>query len=162
MPAVSSTLPDSDALPVSVSEVADPGPAHPSTDGSALGEPEESDQGGGSDGGMLEYERLRRRLLIATAGFALLATPITAVWFGAAAGFSLLVGSMAGLLYLQLLARSVQRLGVASKSVGKVQLLVPLALVLAATRIPQLQILPAFLGFLLYKPALLAQALLEV
>jgi ATP synthase protein I len=52
-------------------------------------------------------------------------------------------------------------LGVNSKSVGKVQLLVPIVLVLTATKVPQLQLLPALLGFLLYKPALLVQALLD-
>jgi ATP synthase protein I len=55
----------------------------------------------------------------------------------------------------------VSRLGADSKSVGKVQLLVPITLVLAAARIPQLQILPALLGFLLYKPALILQAVLD-
>jgi ATP synthase protein I len=45
--------------------------------------------------------------------------------------------------------------------VGKIQLLVPIALVLATTKVPGLHILPALLGFLLYKPALLVQALLD-
>ena len=53
------------------------------------------------------------------------------------------------------------RLGVDRKSVGKVQLLVPVVLVLAAARIPALEILPALLGFLLYKPALILQAVLD-
>jgi len=34
-------------------------------------------------------------------------------------------------------------------------------LVLAAARIPALEILPALLGFLLYKPALILQILLD-
>jgi ATP synthase protein I len=37
-------------------------------------------------------------------------------------------------------------------------LLVPVVLVLGCSRIPQLEILPALIGFLLYKPALLLQA----
>ena len=82
------------------------------------------------------------------------------IWDPATAA-SVLVGTLAGLLYLRLLARSVSRLGVDSKSVGKVQLLVPITLVLAAARIPQLQMLPALLGFLLYKPALILQAVLD-
>ena len=41
------------------------------------------------------------------------------------------------------------------------QLLVPVVLVLAAARTPQLELLPAFLGFLLYKPALILQAVLD-
>ncbi|MFN9621024.1 MAG: hypothetical protein ACK55X_15070 [Synechococcaceae cyanobacterium] len=87
--------------------------------------------------------------------------PITALVWDPATAASLLVGSLAGLLYLVLLARSVSRLGVDSKSVGKVQLLVPITLVLAAARIPQLQMLPALFGFLLYKPALILQAVFD-
>ena len=34
-------------------------------------------------------------------------------------------------------------------------------LVLASARIPQLELVPALVGFLLYKPALLIQALLD-
>ena len=110
---------------------------------------------------MTDYLRLKRRLLLATVMATALAVPLTLWLFGAAAAASLLVGGLAGLLYLLLLARSVSRLGVASKSVSKVQLLVPVALVLAAARIPALQMLPALIGFLLYKPALIAQALLD-
>jgi ATP synthase protein I len=110
---------------------------------------------------MDDYRRLQRRLILATALATALAVPITALLFGAASAGSLLLGGMAGLLYLFLLSRSVSRLGVESKSVSKVQLLVPVVLVLAAARVPQLQILPALVGFLLYKPALILQAVLD-
>jgi len=114
-----------------------------------------------SENGMDDYRRLQQRLLIATAVATALAVPITAWLFGLASASSLLVGGMAGLLYLRLLARSVSRLGGDRKSVGKVQLLVPVVLVLATSRIPQLEILPALVGFLLYKPALIVQMLRE-
>jgi ATP synthase protein I len=110
---------------------------------------------------MDHFQRLQRRLIVATVVAAVLAVPSTAWFFGVSAAFSLMVGSLAGLLYLKLLARSVSRLGVATKSVGKAQLLVPLLLVFAATRLPHLQVVPALVGFLLYKPALLVQALLD-
>lgn len=111
--------------------------------------------------GMDDYHRLRRRLLVATTVAAALAVPTVGLIFGLAAAFSALVGALCGLLYLVLLSRSVSRLGVNSKSVGKVQLLVPIVLVLASAKLPQLHLLPALLGFLLYKPALIAQALLD-
>lgn len=110
---------------------------------------------------MDDYRRLQRRLMLATAAATALAVPITYLFFGVINAASLLFGAMAGLLYLLLLCRSVTRLGGESKSVEKVQLLVPVVMVLAAARIPQLQILPALVGFLLYKPALLAQAVLD-
>jgi ATP synthase protein I len=110
---------------------------------------------------MEAYHRLRRRLLVATTVAAVLAVPTVALTLGWSASLSTLLGAIGGLLYLVLLSRSVSRLGVRSKSVGKVQLLVPIVLVLTATKVPQLQVLPALLGFLLYKPALLVQALLD-
>jgi len=111
--------------------------------------------------GMEEYRRLQRRLLLATLLATALAVPLTVWLFGLSTAASLLIGALGGLLYLRLLSRSVSRLGGDKRSVGKVQLLVPLVLFLAAAKLPQLQILPTIVGFLLYKPALIAQALLD-
>jgi ATP synthase protein I len=110
---------------------------------------------------MDDYARLRRRLILATLILSAVAVGVTELRFGLATAGSLLVGALAGVLYLRLLARSVERLGTGSKSVGKFQLLVPVVLVLAAARLPQLQMLPALIGFLLYKPAILLQAALD-
>ena len=115
---------------------------------------------GGSDG-MEAYQRLQRRLLLATLVATALAVPSCWVLADLSAAASLLVGALAGLLYLVLLARSVAKLGPGSRSVSKVQLLVPVVLVLAAARIPSLQMLPALVGFLLYKPALIVQAVFD-
>jgi ATP synthase protein I len=111
--------------------------------------------------GMDDYRRLQRRMLLATVCATALAVPLTALWFDLPTAASLLVGALAGLLYLRLLIRSVSRLGVEAKTVGKVQLLVPVVLVLASARLPFLQLLPALAGFLLYKPALIVQAVLD-
>ena len=110
---------------------------------------------------MGDFHRLQRRLLLATSVAAAIAVPLTALVFGWTVALSLLIGSLAGLLYLRLLARSVARLGEASRSLSKVQLLVPVVLVLACSRIPHLQLVPALVGFLLYKPALIVQAALD-
>jgi len=108
-----------------------------------------------------DYNRLQRRLIQATLIVSALAVPITALRFDLHTAGCLLVGSLAGVLYLRLLARSVARLGNGSKKVGKLQLLVPVVLVLASARLPQLDLLPALIGFLLYKPALILQALVD-
>ncbi|MFM1799124.1 MAG: hypothetical protein RLZZ117_1402 [Cyanobacteriota bacterium] len=113
------------------------------------------------DNGMEDYHRLRRRLLVATTVAAAIAVPVVGLTLGWSTSLSTLIGALCGLLYLVLLSRSVSRLGVSSKSVEKVQLLVPVVLVLTASKVPQLHVLPALLGFLLYKPALLVQALLD-
>ena len=107
------------------------------------------------------YFRLQRRLLLATLLLSAVAVAGTAFWGSISTALSLLVGALAGLLYLWLLSRSVTKLGENSRRVSKVQLLVPVVLVLLASRVPQLSILPALLGFLLYKPAVILQAVFD-
>jgi ATP synthase protein I len=106
------------------------------------------------------FLRLQRRLLLATLLVALVVALFTWPLFGASAARSLLLGGCCGLLYLRLLARSVARIGPDSRSLGRFQIVVPALLVVAAARIPALELLPALIGFLLYKPALLLQAVL--
>jgi ATP synthase protein I len=113
------------------------------------------------DNGMDGYLRLQRRLVFATLLVIAMAVPLTAWRFGPTNALSLLMGGVAGMLYLRMLARNVARFGVASKTLGKSQLLVPVLLVLVVSRIPSLQVLPALVGFLLYKPAIVIQAVLD-
>ncbi|MCP9881450.1 hypothetical protein KBY65_03005 [Cyanobium sp. Alchichica 3B3-8F6] len=110
---------------------------------------------------MGDYFRLQRRLLLATMLLSAAAVVVTALVGSLATAFSLLVGALAGLLYLWLLSRSVTRLGENSRRLSRAQLLVPVALVLVSTRVPQLSTLPALLGFLLYKPAVILQAVFD-
>ncbi len=115
----------------------------------------------GPGNGMEGYVRLQRRLLAATLLLSAAAVVLTAVFASLATAASLLVGALAGALYLWLLSRSVSRLGEQSRRLGKIQLLVPVVLVLACSRLPQLSTLPALLGFLLYKPAVILQAVFD-
>jgi len=108
-----------------------------------------------------EYAQLQLSIYKATLAVAAFAVLITAMIFGLEPSISLLVGALSGLLYLRLLARSVGKLGKSSKVVNKIQLLVPVLLVLAVSRLPQLDLLPALLGFLLYKPSLIIQFLFD-
>ncbi|MFL0736814.1 MAG: ATP synthase [Prochlorococcus sp.] len=108
-----------------------------------------------------EYAQLQRRFILATLAVSAFAVSVTALVFDLHIASSLLVGAVCGVLYLRLLARSVGKLGKASKSVSKIQLFVPVLLVLAVSRLPELELLPALFGFLLYKPAMILQVLLE-
>ena len=108
-----------------------------------------------------EYAQLQRRFILATLAVSVFAVSVTALVFDLHIASSLLVGAVCGVLYLRLLARSVGKLGKASKSVSKIQLLVTVLLVLAVSRLPELELLPALFGFLLYKPAMILQVLLE-
>ena len=108
-----------------------------------------------------EYTQLQLRIFRLTLILSSFAVLITAIFFDIRASISLLIGACSGILYLRLLARGIGKLGKSSMSVSKVQLLVPILLFFAVSRVPQLELLPAFLGFLLYKPSLIVQFLLE-
>ncbi len=108
-----------------------------------------------------EYLQLQLRIFRLTLILTAFAVFITAIFVNAQAAISLLIGALSGILYLRLLARGIGKLGKTSTSVNKVQLLVPVLLFFIVSRFPQLELLPALLGFLLYKPSLIVQFLLE-
>ena len=127
--------------------------ALPSSDSAVVNTPAEN--------GMESFARLQVRLMLATVIVSAVATLFASFYFDLFVARSLLVGAVAGLFYLRLLARSVARLGGGSRQVGRFQLVVPIVLIVAAARLPQLDLLPAFVGFLLYKPALILQTVLD-
>jgi len=106
-----------------------------------------------------EYLELQFRVFRLASLLTIFSVGIAGFLWGMQASASLLVGALSGIFYFRLLARGVGRLGTSSKMVGKVQLLVPVLLVLVSSRFPQLDLVPALLGFLLYKPALIIQFL---
>jgi ATP synthase protein I len=114
-----------------------------------------------AENGMESFARLQVRLMLATVIVSVVAILFAAFYFDLFVARSLLVGAVAGLFYLRLLARSVARLGGGSRQVGRFQLVVPIVLIVSAARFPQLDLLPAFAGFLLYKPALILQTVFD-
>jgi ATP synthase protein I len=127
--------------------------ALPSSDSAVVNTPAEN--------GMESFARLQVRLMLATLIVSAVATLFASFYFDLFVARSLLVGAVAGLFYLRLLARSVARLGGGSRQVGRFQLVVPIVLIVAAARLPQLDLLPAFVGSLLYKPALILQTVFD-
>ena len=106
-----------------------------------------------------EYVELQVRIYKLTVYLTLIAVAIAGFLFGTQACLSLFIGALSGVFYLRLLARGIGKLGTTTRMVGKIQLLVPVLLVVAVSKTPQLDLLPALLGFLLYKPALIIQFL---
>ena len=108
-----------------------------------------------------EYLLLQRQIYLATLSLSLLAVLLASLFLGMQFAISLLIGALSGILYLRLLARSISKLGKTSNSLSKFQLIVPVLLVLVAAKQPQIELLPALLGFLLYKPSLILQFAFE-
>ena len=106
-----------------------------------------------------EYLELQFRVFRLAFLLTIFSVGIAGFLWGIQVSASLFIGALSGIFYFRLLARGVGKLGTSSKMVGKVQLLVPVLLVLVSSRFPQLDLIPALLGFLLYKPALIIQFL---
>jgi ATP synthase protein I len=107
------------------------------------------------DPSMQEYYSLQKELFVATLTFT--AGIFGVVWYFYSLNIALnyLLGAIAGIIYLLLLARDVEQLGRESQKLNQSRLAVFVALIIAAISIDQLRILPVFLGFLTYKATLL-------
>ncbi|MEA5582945.1 ATP synthase subunit I [Nodularia harveyana UHCC-0300] len=107
------------------------------------------------DSSMQEFYQLYQELLVIT--LALTGVVFISVWIAYSLNIALnyLLGACAGVLYLRMLAKDVERLGREKQSLSKTRLALLVALILLASRWNQLQILPIFLGFLTYKATLI-------
>ncbi len=109
-----------------------------------------------NEAALAEYERLKVQLYLYTLAVAIAIVPC--VWFiyGWNVALSYLLGACVGIVYLRMLARGIDRLGVQSKRLGISRFAVFIVLIVIAARREELRILPAFFGFLTYKITVLA------
>ncbi|MBD2326538.1 ATP synthase subunit I [Alkalinema sp. FACHB-956] len=108
---------------------------------------------------MDEYYALQRELIVTT--IVLMGLIFPAVWFFYDLNVALnyLMGAFTGVIYLRLLGKNVEKLGQGASAVGKSQIAVFVGVMILATQLKQLSILPIFLGFLTYKATLIIYTL---
>ena len=107
-------------------------------------------------GGMDEYNRLKFKLLMLTLTSGLVIGLIVLCVYGWNIALSYFVGAVVGAIYLRMLSKGVDRLGKQSKRLGYARFGVFVILIAIAAKSEQLQVLPAFFGFMTYKLAVLA------
>jgi ATP synthase protein I len=112
-----------------------------------------------SDGSMTEYIQLKHELYITTAVIGIVV--FVSVWLAYELNVALnyLLGAVVGLVYVRMLAQEVEKLGYEKRRLNSNRLAMFVGVMILAMRVPQLQVLPVFLGFLTYKVALVIYAL---
>lgn len=103
------------------------------------------------------YARLQGDFLLMTLGFGLFSTVCVAFAYSPLVAGNYLLGMMGGLVYLRLLGRGIAQLGKGGDPLGAARWGIFIGLIVLASRLESLQILPIFLGFLSYKVTLLIQ-----
>ena len=101
-----------------------------------------------------DYFKLQLAIFSLTFLFSLVITLLACIFIGFIFGFSIFIGSIVGIFYLRLLAKSIGNLGKSSSGVSKLQLLLPVCLFIFASKNEFIEIFPAMIGFFLFKPSL--------
>ena len=110
-------------------------------------------------GTMAEYYQLQRYLYLVM--LVLTGTIFVGVWlaYSGQTALNYLLGAIAGLLYFRRLARDIEGMGSGGFQLGGARLGIFIAVMIIATQIKTLSILPVFLGFLTYKAAIIVYVL---
>ena len=108
---------------------------------------------------MQEYFQLQQELVLTT--IALTGIIFISVWlfYSLNVALNYLLGACTCVVYLRMLAKDVERLGGEKKRLGSNRLALFIGLIVVATQLRSLQIMPIFLGFLTYKAALIVYVL---
>jgi len=106
---------------------------------------------------MDEYYRLQKTLFLVS--FAIASIVFASIWlcYSLATALNYLLGACVGVLYLRRLAKDIEGLGGGSRlGFGTGRLALFMGVIVAASQLHDLRILPIFLGFLTYKAAIIA------
>ncbi len=101
------------------------------------------------------YEALQLWLALVTLGVSLAIAAGVALVYSLAVAANYLLGAIVGVVYLRMLGRGVAELGKSRSRLGVTRLALFVGLIVLATQVKSLQILPIFLGFMTYKVTLL-------
>ncbi|MCS6941763.1 MAG: ATP synthase subunit I [Geminocystis sp.] len=118
-------------------------------------QPPSREEKGSNSNSMREFYQLRNSLYLATGVIGTISFLLVWFFYGSNTALNFLLGVCFSLVYINMLAREVERVGITKKRIGATRLAAFAALMILATKWQQLQVIPIFLGFLSYKGALL-------
>ncbi len=104
---------------------------------------------------MKEFYQLRDSVFIGTLIITSVSFSLVWYFYSLNTGLSYLLGACVSLVYVNMLAREVERVGTFKKKIGSTRLALFVGLIVIATKWQQLQVIPVFLGFMTYKASIL-------
>ncbi|MDJ0555641.1 MAG: ATP synthase subunit I [Microcoleaceae cyanobacterium MO_207.B10] len=108
---------------------------------------------------MQEYYKLQQDLYVITLTITGIIFIFVWVFYSLNIALNYLIGATTSVVYLRMLAKEVESIGREKGSLSKTRLAIFVGLIVVATQLNQLKILPIFLGFLTYKAALIIYVL---
>lgn len=107
-----------------------------------------------------EFYQLQTTLYRFTLGLTVVIFTAVCIFYSLNTGLNYLIGAGVGVFYLRLLAKDVERLGHSNGGMTGFKRLAPfIGLIIFATQLEQLEIVPVFLGFMTYKAAIIVYVL---
>ncbi|WP_255447995.1 ATP synthase subunit I [Picosynechococcus sp. PCC 11901] len=108
---------------------------------------------------MDEYYQLKQSIFFVTLAISGAIALLVWYFYSAQTAVSYLIGAGVGIIYLRQLAKSVEKISSTNPRTGSGRLALFIGLIVIATQLEQLEILPAFLGFITYKLAIIVYVL---
>lgn len=105
---------------------------------------------------MLEYYQLQQNLLKICLFLTGIIFVFVWIFYSLNIALNYFIGACTGVVYLRLLARNVAQLGRGRSRISNSRLALLIGVIVLASRVNDLQIMPIFLGFLTYKVAVIA------
>lgn len=116
-------------------------------------ETQESEQS--NQDSMEDYYQLKQNLLLGTLGITVICFLSVWAFYSLNIGLNYLLGACVGIVYLNILAREVEKIGTSKRRLSPTRLVLFVGLMIVVFKSQQLKVIPIFLGFLTYKATVL-------
>jgi ATP synthase protein I len=117
--------------------------------------PENQESEQSKEDSMREYYQLKQTLLWVTLAVTVACFGCVWYFYSLTVALNYLLGACFGLVYLNMLAREVEKIGTSKRRISPTRLALFVGLMIVVAQLQQIKIIPIFLGFLTYKATLL-------